>query len=42
MVNDPAKAKQHLVELDKLCYFGFDEYAVLKRAIAAYEARPKP
>jgi tetratricopeptide (TPR) repeat protein len=41
MVNDPAKAKEHLAALDKLCFFGCEEYEMLKKAIAAYEAKPK-
>ena len=41
MVNNPTKAKEHLAALDKLCFFGCSEYNELKKAIAAYEARPK-
>jgi predicted Zn-dependent protease len=41
MVNNPAKAKEHLAALDKLCFFGCEEYDMLKKAIAAYEAKPK-
>jgi Tfp pilus assembly protein PilF len=41
MVNNPAKAKEHLAALDKLCFFGCEEYEMLKKAIAAYEAKPK-
>jgi tetratricopeptide (TPR) repeat protein len=41
MVNNPAKAKEHLAALDKLCFFGCAEYDDLKKAIAAYEAKPK-
>lgn len=41
MVNNPAKAKEHLAALDKLCFFGCSEYDELKRAITAYEAKPK-
>ncbi len=41
MVDNPAKAKEHLAALDKLCFFGCDEYTELKKAIAAYEAKPK-
>ncbi len=41
MVNNPAKAKEHLAALDKLCFFGCEEYNMLKKAITAYEARPK-
>jgi hypothetical protein len=42
MVNDPAKAKQHVAGLDKPCFFGCYECAMLKKAIAAYQAGPKP
>lgn len=41
MVNNPAKAKEHLAALDKLCFFGCAEYDDLKKAIAAYEAKPR-
>jgi len=41
MVNNPGKAKEHLAALDKLCFFGCSEYNELKKAIAAYEAKPR-
>ena len=41
MVNDPAKAKEHLAALDKLCFFGCTEYTDLKKAIADYELTTK-
>jgi cytochrome c-type biogenesis protein CcmH/NrfG len=41
MVGNAAKAKEHLAALDKLCFFGCEEYAMLKKAIADYEAKPK-
>ena len=41
MVGNPAKAKEHLAALDKLCFFGCEEYTMLKKAIADYEAKPK-
>ncbi len=41
MVNDPAKAKEHLAALDKLCFFGCPEYTELKKAIADYELKTK-
>ena len=41
MVDNPTKAKEHLAALDKLCFFGCSEYTELKKAIAAYEARPR-
>lgn len=37
MVRNVAKAKEHLAQLDKLCFFGCQEYTDLKKAIAAYE-----
>lgn len=37
MVNNLPKAKEHLAALDKLCFFGCEEYRDLKTAIAAYE-----
>ena len=42
MVNDLPKAKQHLAALDKLCFMPCTEHSDLKKAIAAYEAKPKP
>jgi Flp pilus assembly protein TadD len=41
MKGDPAKAKEHLAALDRLCFFGCEEYDDLKKAIAAYEKRKK-
>jgi Flp pilus assembly protein TadD len=41
MVNNPAKAKEHLAALNKICFFGCEEYEMLKKAIAAYEAKAK-
>ena len=41
MTGDLAKAKEHLAALDKICFFGCEEYEMLKKAVAAYEARPK-
>jgi Tfp pilus assembly protein PilF len=41
MVNDPAKAKEHLAALDKLCFFGCPEYTMLKKAIDDYELKTK-
>ena len=38
MVGDVAKAKEHLGALDKLCFFGCEEYSDLKKAIAEYES----
>jgi Flp pilus assembly protein TadD len=41
MSGNLAKAKEHLAALDKLCFFGCAEYDMPKKAIAAYEAKPK-
>lgn len=41
MVDNPAKAREHLAALDKLCLFGCEQYTELKKAIAAYEAKMK-
>jgi len=35
------KAKEHLARLDRLCFFGCDEYADLKKSIAEYEKNLK-
>jgi tetratricopeptide (TPR) repeat protein len=37
MVKNPAKAKEHLAQLDKLCTFSCQEYRDLRNAIATYE-----
>jgi hypothetical protein len=37
MVKNVAKAKEHLAQLDKLCFFSCAEYTDLKNAIATYE-----
>lgn len=39
MVGNAAKAKEHLAQLDKLCFFGCGEYSDLKKAIAEHEAK---
>ena len=39
MVGNVAKAKEHLGELDKLCFFPCVEYTDLKKAIAEYEKK---
>ena len=39
MVGNVQKAKEHLGQLDKLCFFPCIEYTDLKKAIAAYEAK---
>ena len=38
-VGNLAKAKEHLAQLDKLCFFSCAEYTDLKKAIADYEAK---
>ena len=37
MKGDVAKAKDHLAALDRICFFGCEEYSDLKKAIAEYE-----
>jgi tetratricopeptide (TPR) repeat protein len=39
MVGNVAKAKEHLGQLDRLCFFGCSEYNDLKRAISQHEAK---
>ena len=39
MVGNVAKAKEHLAQLDKLCFFPCSEFSDLKRAIGDYEAK---
>jgi Tfp pilus assembly protein PilF len=41
MVGNLAKAKEHLAALDRLCFFGCDEYALLKKAVGEFEAKAK-
>jgi tetratricopeptide (TPR) repeat protein len=41
MVGNVAKAKEHLGQLDKLCFFSCAEYSDLKKAIAEYEKTGK-
>jgi len=41
MVGNLPKAKEHLAALDKICFFGCEEYDMLKKAVAAYEAKPR-
>lgn len=38
MQGNLAKAKEHLSALDRMCFFGCEEYTLLKKAVAAYEA----
>lgn len=39
MVGNVPKAREHLTQLDRLCFFGCAEYTSLKQAIREYEAR---
>jgi len=41
MVGNLGKAKEHLAQLDKLCFFPCAQYTDLKKAVAAYEAKQK-
>jgi len=41
MKGDVAKAKEHLAQLDRLCFFGCSELSDLKKAIAEYEQKRK-
>jgi len=39
MKGDVAKAKEHLAALDRLCFFGCEEYSDLKKAVAEHEQK---
>jgi Tfp pilus assembly protein PilF len=39
MVGNVAKAKEHLAQLDKLCFFSCSEFTELKNAISAHESK---
>ncbi|HEX6157638.1 MAG TPA: tetratricopeptide repeat protein [Burkholderiales bacterium] len=41
MVGNVGKAKEHLGQLDKLCFFSCSEYTDLKKSIAEYEKTGK-
>ncbi len=41
LVGNLGKAKEHLDALDRICFFGCEEYTDLKKAIAEYEAKKK-
>jgi Flp pilus assembly protein TadD len=41
MQGNLAKAREHLGQLDKLCFFGCEEYTDLKKAIAEFETKTK-
>jgi cytochrome c-type biogenesis protein CcmH/NrfG len=38
-VGNLAKAKEELAQLDKICFFGCEEFSLLKKAIAEHEAK---
>jgi len=39
MQGNLAKAKEHLSALDRMCFFGCEEYSMLKKAVAEFEAK---
>jgi Tfp pilus assembly protein PilF len=39
MVGNVHKAREHLTQLDRICFFGCEEYSSLKQAIREYEAK---
>jgi tetratricopeptide (TPR) repeat protein len=39
MLDDLAKAKEHLARLDSLCFFSCEEYRDLKKAVQEYEKK---
>src|SRR3990170_4621986 len=39
MVGNVPKAREHLTQLDRLCFFGCEEYSSLKKAIRESEAK---
>jgi len=41
MVNNLAKAEEHLAALNRLCFFPCEEYSELKEKVAAYKAAAK-
>jgi tetratricopeptide (TPR) repeat protein len=42
MVDNLAKAEEHLKRLDRLCFFGCEEYDDLKAKVAEYKAKNNP
>jgi Tfp pilus assembly protein PilF len=38
-VGNVRKAREHLTQLDRICFFGCEEYSSLKKAIREYEAK---
>jgi hypothetical protein len=41
LVGNLGKAKEHLDALDRICFFGCEEYKDLKKAVAEHEAKAK-
>jgi Flp pilus assembly protein TadD len=41
MVGNLQKAREHLTQLDRLCFFGCEEYSALKKAVQEHEAKQK-
>jgi tetratricopeptide (TPR) repeat protein len=41
MVGNVQKAREHLTQLDRLCFFGCAEYTSLKQAVRDYESKQK-
>jgi len=41
VVGNLAKAKEHLAALDRLCFLPCEEYTVLMKAVARFEAKQK-
>jgi len=40
-VGNVQKAREHLTQLDRLCFFGCAEYTSLKQAVRDYESKQK-
>ena len=40
-VGNVHKAREHLTQLDRLCFFGCAEYTSLKKALRDYESKQK-
>jgi Flp pilus assembly protein TadD len=41
MVGNVHKAREHLTQLDRICFFGCEEYSALKKAVQEHEAKQK-
>jgi Flp pilus assembly protein TadD len=39
MVGNAHKAREHLTQLDRICFFGCEEYSALKKAVQEHEAK---